>query len=65
MLPSSGYVLVLWQQNAAGEQRKSSDKKLGEIWRTVTGRTKIGTGMGLHLMGLKTEGLKRICIIIG
>jgi len=28
---------------------------MGEIWRIVTGHTEIGKGMGLHMMGLKTE----------
>ena len=42
----------------------AATEMLGEIWRTVTGQTKIGTGMGLHMIGLKTEELKRICIFI-
>jgi len=40
-------------------------KKLGEIWRTVTGHAKIGTGIGLNMMGLKTEGPKGFCFHIG
>jgi len=63
MPPSSGYNLFL--RTTKCRRRAKEVQKLGEIWRTLTGQTKLGTGMGLHMMGLKTEGLKRICIIIG
>ena len=40
-------------------------KKLGEIWRTVTGHRKIVTGMGLHMMGLKLKDLNKCASLTG